>query len=383
MLTGKKPAGCQYCWNIEALGTDLLSDRHIRNGSLYRQDRLQEIENNKPDFNVTPEYIELSFSNLCQMKCGYCHPKASSSYFNEIKKFGPYQSKNHNCNIEGLKILPEENNPYIEAFWRWWPELQESLRILRITGGEPLIQKSTFRLLQMLKDLPIPELELNINSNLALSNDKAKEVFSQLQSLKDTKSFRAFKLFSSLDTWGPGAEYIRSGLSLENFERNLLSFLKDTEFPITLMITFNIFSLPNFDQLLKKILEWRSLFSESSLPDRFHRLGFDISYLTEPLQFDIQLLPKDIYLPLFQKHLDFMKENLDDTRKDRFSFVEYQKLYRIYCYMKDTTYSEEKIQEGRKDFRLFFNDYDKRRNQDRFKTFPELKYFFDLCGQSL
>ena len=33
----------------------------------------------------------------------------------------------------------EEDNPYIEAWWKWWPEVSKTLNILRITGGEPTI----------------------------------------------------------------------------------------------------------------------------------------------------------------------------------------------------------------------------------------------------
>ena len=29
MLQGEKPSGCQYCWNIECLGKDYISDRHV------------------------------------------------------------------------------------------------------------------------------------------------------------------------------------------------------------------------------------------------------------------------------------------------------------------------------------------------------------------
>ena len=36
MLDGDQPNGCQYCWNIEALGEDYISDRHERNAGIYR-----------------------------------------------------------------------------------------------------------------------------------------------------------------------------------------------------------------------------------------------------------------------------------------------------------------------------------------------------------
>ena len=30
MLCGEKPDGCSYCWKIEAMGKDYVSDRHIK-----------------------------------------------------------------------------------------------------------------------------------------------------------------------------------------------------------------------------------------------------------------------------------------------------------------------------------------------------------------
>lgn len=383
MLKGERPPGCQYCWNIEDLNKDLISDRQIRNGSLYQEDRITEIKNKPFDFHVNPEYIELSFSNLCNFKCGYCHPKASSRYLNEIKEFGPYEkSKNHRCDIDWFKIYEEENNPYLEAWWKWWPELSKSLRILRITGGEPLIQKSTYKMLDFLEQFPNENLELNINSNLGSREEIIDKFCERIQALTDTKKVRTFRLFSSIDTWGDQATYIRTGLNLDLFERNIKKYLWSTTHSITFMMTFNIFSVVSFQRLLEKILEWRSEFNQTSSNfDDFHRIKFDISYLKEPLQYDINILPKDEYLKYMSSHLEFMKSHVDDTRKDKFSFMEYQKLLRIFEYMKSTHYDEARVIEGRKDFYNFFNEFDKRRNTDLLKTFPQMNDFWQECKQ--
>jgi organic radical activating enzyme len=381
MLDGVRPKGCQYCWNIEDLGQNLISDRQIRTGSLFREERVNEIKNNAFDFHVNPEYIELSFSNLCNFKCGYCHPKASSRYMNEIKEFGPYaKAKNHRCDIDWFKIYEEENNPYLEAWWKWWPELSKSLKILRITGGEPLIQKSTYKMLDFLKQYPNEDLELNINSNLGSRADIIEQFCTQINDVVAQKKVKTFKLFSSIDTWGDQAMYIRTGLNLDLFEQNVKRYLQLTKSPLTFMMTFNIFSVVSFSELLKKILEWRAEFNqESSNYENFHRIRFDISYLKEPLQYDINILPKDEYLSYMQKHLDFMKSHVDDTRKDRFSYMEYQRLLRIFEYMKSTHYSEEKVQEGRRDFYHFFSEFDRRRKTDLAATFPEMQSFWNLC----
>ena len=86
MLEGKKCVGCTYCWNVEEMGDDYISDRVIRSASLYTKERQKEIETKPWDHNVNPDYIEISFSNECNFKCGYCHPVSSSRFVKEIVK---------------------------------------------------------------------------------------------------------------------------------------------------------------------------------------------------------------------------------------------------------------------------------------------------------
>ena len=113
MLEGKKPEGCQYCWNIEAMGPDYISDRHIRNASIFTEERFEQTAKGPWDQNINPEYIEINFGNECNFKCGYCHPKYSTSFYKEIEKFGPVTSvKNHRCDVDWMKLYQrEDDNP--------------------------------------------------------------------------------------------------------------------------------------------------------------------------------------------------------------------------------------------------------------------------------
>ena len=45
-----------------------------------------------------------------------------------------------------------DHNPYVEAFWEWWPDLYKDLHTFRITGGEPLLSKDTFKVLEYIQD---------------------------------------------------------------------------------------------------------------------------------------------------------------------------------------------------------------------------------------
>jgi len=373
MLSGGKPSGCNYCWNIEAMGADYVSDRHERNATIFRAGRIGEIIINPWDYNINPEYIEISFGNECNFKCGYCHPKHSSSYHKEIRDFGPYNMvKNHRNDIDWFTTYEEETNPYVEAWWAWWPTVSKTLNILRITGGEPLLQKSTWRLLEDLDANPLPNLEININSNLGVKPILVERLADKVEKLKREGKIKSFKLFTSLDTWGTKAEYIRTGLDLEVWEKNFHTYLTKTTNPITFMITFNILTVSNFKSLLEKFVEWRQQYNWGEDSEK-HRIRFDTPHLKEPLQYDMNILPKEEFMPYMNESLSFIQA--DPT----FTEMEYEKFRRVVDYMETTHYSKTKLIEGRKDFYNWFNEYDKRRNVNFLETFPEMTNFWNLC----
>lgn len=376
MLTGEKCKGCQYCWNVESLGESHISDRMIRNQSIYNNERLEEILNKPWDFDVNPEYIEIAFSNECNFKCGYCHPMASSSFHAEIKKYGPYDTvKNHRLDVDWFTAMPEDNNPYIKAWWEWWPEMSKTLNILRITGGEPLMHKTTWKMMDELKENPKPNLELNLNSNLGISTRMVEKLSTNIKELTESKSIKKFKMFTSIDTWGNRAEYLRTGLDIELWEKNLDTYLTNSDSNITFMCTFNILSVTSFTDLLKKILEWRETYFS---PFR-RRIRFDTPYLKEPLQYDMHILPKEEFLPYFDEILDFIKANTDEHDMTKFSELEYEKFRRVRDYFATVSYDDQKIKEGRKDFYNWFTEYDRRRNLNFIETFPEMINFWNVC----
>lgn len=383
MLNGGKPSGCQYCWNVEALGPDYISDRHIRNASIYTDERYEQTLKGAWDQNINPEYIEINFGNECNFKCGYCHPKYSTRFYNEIKEFGPVeQVKNHRCDIDWMQLYQrEEENPYVDAFWEWWPELRKTLNIMRVTGGEPTMHRSTWQLLDKIDEEPMPWLELNINSNLGTKTALIEKLSSKVEKLRTEGKIRSFKLFTSLDTWGERSEYIRTGLDLELWETNFHTYLTQTKTPITFMITFNILAVSTFKSLLVKMLEWRKKYGwYTHLEDGpQHRVRFDTPYLRDPLQYDMNILPKEDFMPYMYESLKFMEDNLDDTRPDAFTTIEYEKFKRVVDYMAETNYPEEKLIEGRMDFYNWFNELDERRDTNILTVFPEMTQFYHLC----
>jgi len=287
--------------------------------------------------------------------------------------------KNHRNDIDWFQVYEEENNPYVKAFWKWWPELRKTLTILRITGGEPLLQQSTWRMFDELERNPMPNLELNINSNFGVKPKLIERFANKVNSLVENGCIKDFKVFTSMDTWGPQAEYIRTGLDLELWEKNFDTYMTKTNMPLTFMVTFNILTVTNFNKLLEKFLYWRKKYNSDN-QTKWQRIRFDTPYLKEPLQYDMNILPKEEFIPYMKKHLQFIADNLDDADRHKFSILEYEKFRRVVDYMSSTNYSEDRIAEGRKDFYNWFTEYDRRRNVDFIKTFPELEKFYYDCA---
>ena len=77
------------------------------------------------------------------------------------------------------------------------------------------------------------------------------------------------------------AEYIRTGLKLDLWEKNIDIFATQAKTPINLMITFNALTVSTFKSLLEKILEWRKKYDGIIIPtsDSQRTIRFDTPYL--------------------------------------------------------------------------------------------------------
>jgi len=396
MLKGIRPKECQYCWNVEDLGDEYISDRIIKSADDWAYPRMHEISTLHPDFDINPAYVEVSFSNLCNFKCSYCSPEQSSQWQAESAKYGPYPTLSYFNGMDGLikdKRVPisvKEYNPYVEAFWKWWPDLYETLKVFRITGGEPLMSEDTFKVLDYINDNPNKSLELNINTNACVDDDLIDKFISKMRRITvDKKKIGDTRVYTSVDTWGKQAEYIRHGLDYDLWLKNLDKMM--TELPqtiFTIMCTSNIFSLFNMERLLKDVYDLKiKHYSE----DRKVPLTIDISILRYPAH-----QRADIITPEYWNSLDsalaYMKENEEGQQDAEWNWIkepykgffdfEISKLERFIEFIKNGATNEAsnlEIQSLRRDFYAFVEEHDRRRRTDMLEVFPELESFYNQC----
>jgi Radical SAM superfamily len=385
MLEGKRPPECEYCWRIEDLPGEHVSDRVIKSSDPWALPELQKIAAEPFDRNVNPSYLEVSFSNACNFRCSYCYPHFSSRWMSEVKEHGPYQlSYPHHLlpHLEAEGKMPferEEANPYVDAFWKWWPALYPELKVLRVTGGEPLLSPSTFRILDEIIAKPNPDLELAINSNLGSNPAVIDRFLEKLGFIAKNRLVRMVRLYTSVDTWGSHAEYIRNGLDFQSYWGNLERVVRDfPDIHTTIMCTFNSLSVPAYREFLEGFVELKR--KHRSFAGQ-HTFMLDISYLMNPPHQSVIILPKT-YLELkLRECARFIDENMLDEKKKTVGFSQYEKVK----FMRLLDYALSVQPRNREtlmsDFFRFFSEHDRRRGTNFTKTFPEFRGFWQACRE--
>lgn len=387
MLTGERPKECDYCWNVED-NSDSFSDRIFKSGESWSYPFMEEIKASDWREDYNPKYVEVAFSNACNFKCSYCGPAYSSKWVEEIEKFGPYPTLDGFNSNDWLKIedkfpiLHSEHNPYVEAFWKWWPDLYRDLHTFRITGGEPLLSKDTWKVLDFILEQKEPnrELKLAINSNLGAPDALIDKFIDKIKQIEDEGRVKELIIFTSCDTWGEQAEYIRTGLEFNRFWDNVNKILtKCPKVVVTFMVTYNALSLFNYNKLISEVYKLKL---EYGSDDRYWNSAtfLDTSYLRYPQHQTVKVLPYEFssYLKEQSKIISYYSTPFFDSKHIGYSDIEAQKISRIYDWMVSPQNEEEQMKH-RYSFYQYFSNHDIRRGTDFCKTFPELEEFYNFC----
>ncbi len=358
MLSGEKPSECYYCFDMEGINPDVMSDRKRFSSEFWALERNQEIIASSYDTPVNPAYLELSFAHTCNFACSYCSAGQSSKWEHDIRRHGSYPVADPTVHLDKLHdMIPEDKNVYIDAFWQWLPEAYKDLRYLRITGGEPLATQNFMKLLDFITHNHNPDLTVVINTNLCVPEKNLQAFFNKTRALLDANTIKGIEVYTSMDTWGEQAEYIRDGLDIKRWKSTVKRVHEQFGVPIRVMVTFGLLSVYNFDAFAQEIIDMRSE-------------GIDIMYncarLVDPKQFDLRILP-DSADEHFERVNNFI--NSADSVK-----IEKETWSMVYDFWKSR--AESMIEEDRawrkNQLQLFVSEYDRRRDKDFNTTFPEL-----------
>jgi organic radical activating enzyme len=381
MIRNEKPAECSYCWNIEK--HDQLSDRHYRSGEKWAVEHFDAIRTSSGEEDVVPSYVEVNFNHACNLKCSYCSPQFSSSWQAEVDKFGGYPTSvvhNDPAHFVGSRrpIPHSQPNPYVDAFWEWWPELYPKLKHFRMTGGEPLMDRNTYKVFDYVLAMPNPELHLDVTSNFSVEDALMDKYLGYVKQLCNTQ-IEHFMQYVSLDSGNYAhAEYIRHGLNYNRVVENVNMFLREIPYrnSLTFIITMNNLSVLGLQQQLDWILRLRKNHSTT-----YQRVWFDTPLLRTPRWQSLQILPA-VYVRQLERVADWMELNLERPNRPFQGFKDYevQRMRRDIAWMEEgQKLDPEYLKATRADFYRFFNEHDKRRHTNFEETFPQMIEFWKEC----
>ena len=371
MIAGERPAGCEYCWKIEDMGRDAVSDR-VYKSKIYPIEALHEARNTPPESDVNLLTLEIAFDRTCQFACSYCNPAFSTTWAKDIQRNGPYvdlvsDGRNHFTHTHSSSQLYKvtETNPYVDAFFAWWDsDLHRTLQELRITGGEPLMSAHTWRLIDWFKEHKGKSTtRLAINSNLGTDVD----VDRLLQSTQGMQ----IDLYTSNESMGTQAEYIRDGLVWTDWTRNVERLLESKQFRgIHVMCTINALCLDSLDQLLETMLQWKNKYGREAL-------SFTLNILRFPSFQSPLVLPDAIRMRYKDQLQAWLNANLHNEFLHEHEINHLQRLIDYLDVVKTPHSDAFEMPKLLNDFRQFYSQYDQRRGKNFCETFPELKEWYN------
>jgi len=372
MQEGKRPAGCEYCWKIEDVGRDNISDR-VYKSFIYDDKDLQSAHALDYNQDVDLKTLEIAFDRTCNLACSYCNPAFSTTWVKDIKKNGEYENlqsdgRNHYTHPHDSSQLYKftETNPYIEAFFKWWEsDLHRTLDELRITGGEPMMSGHLWKLLDWFKiNKGASKTRIAINSNLQCSTE-------DIYKLLERADIAPIDIYTSNESLGKQSEYIRDGLDWGVWSRNVNLLATSGKIRgLHNMCTINALCLESLPEFLTYLLHIKEQ-NGRNFP------VFTLNILRFPSFQSPLVLPDEIRTFHKDRLQEWFTGVKDSALLHEFEINQVQRLI-DYLDVVKTPHSEAfETPKLHNDFKQFYNQYDVRRNKNFNNSFPSMKEWFN------
>jgi hypothetical protein len=239
-LTGKRHPGCRKCYEEEDAGRSRSLRQIYNNVSGFNYDIVHDVDPHNPK--VT--WLELSFSNRCNLKCRMCGPFYSTTWFEDWAEvpeyaFGIPGVPKNKADIESF-LAENKKKPVtfdVTTLDKYIPDL----RMVKLTGGEPFIIPEYDYILEKVHEVGNAEnMWLDYSTNLTVRPKKRlKELWSK---------YKQIKFATSLDGIGKVIEYQRHPCKWEMVDTVMNDLMQIPNAWVGVRTTqtiYNILDMPN------------------------------------------------------------------------------------------------------------------------------------------
>ena len=212
MLADKPCVECTKCYEQERHGAfSMRNDANRNYGHMIKEVNQTHEDGTHDEFKI--RYWDVRFSNLCNFRCRSCGPIFSSNWYNDHVKLYNRKPDVLGRDMDRVEYAAGDEDSMERQMAEHVPYLEQ----VYFAGGEPLIMKEHYTLLEKLIEAGKTDIRLQYNTNFSELAFKDKHVFEYW------RHFKNVSVGASLDGMGAQAELIRKGAdwrqTVDNRER--------------------------------------------------------------------------------------------------------------------------------------------------------------------
>jgi len=225
-------------------------------------------------------------SNLCNLKCVYCHKNYSSKHFDGTI-------------LKGINDGTEIYSTYFNNLKEIW-----------LAGGEPVLHEMSYKILLRLIDENKTDIRLRVITNLSHTSYKGNDFYKLLSKFKNAI------VFGSWDMDGQIGEYIREG-SDSNKIKNTINYINSLNIRFYLQPVISIFNIMFLHDFHVRLFEEKLIKKDNV---RYYPL-------TEPDYYRISILPDDIKFKISEDLYSYIDWINQEKNIDNYANHEHPSLY--------------------------------------------------------
>ena len=345
MLEDQRNIQCTKCYEQEDNGFFSMRNDANRNYGHHIDDVEQtELDGTHSEFKI--RYWDVRFSNLCNFSCRSCGPIFSSNWYNDHVKLYNRKPDVLGRDMQRVEYTAGDEDAMLEQMLPHIPHLEQ----VYFAGGEPLIMKEHYFMLEKLIEHNKTDIRIQYNTNFSELRFKDKHVFDYW------KHFKNVSVGASLDASGNRAELMRKGTSwtqtLSN-RRRMIEEVPHVDFYVSATVSaMNVLHVLDFHR------QWTEL-------GLIEAKDFNINICQSPEWYRIDIFPDrfkhEIIIPAYEKHIAW----LEPQDKLQRATTGYKSLLNLLT-AQDASHLLPR-------FREEIQKLDNIRNENFWETFPELK----------
>jgi sulfatase maturation enzyme AslB (radical SAM superfamily) len=239
LANDERPERCAVCWHNEDSG--IVSNRQQWEHDNWNTFADKISVNDDYSVNNPPYWVELKVSNFCNLKCIMCSTHSSYKRVADLDIISKYTKDGYETRL----LRPTD----LFASLNEWPELWDHVHTLQFTGGEPIINKEHYDLLEGIPLEAKKRIRLRYASNLSYIK------FKKYDLIKIWNEFKHVNIKVSMDGVGDVYNYIRQDGDWDTVYANMMALNNEPGIDVAAGITVqahNIYQMPEFYQFWKE-----------------------------------------------------------------------------------------------------------------------------------